>query len=160
MSEAEAPRNYSNNRTVCCGGCMQKVRQQLLLITKSAYIITPYVTSLCKSTDHWLLLNWSCDISGSRASTMAMLASGSHSLGSINPWSSNDTLLGIRLGDPQSGLVLARRQGLLPHHVLESSHHQEQVPGVWFLLPESKRRVRELFWSHIYSLAWRTLRCI
>ena len=146
MSEAEAPRNY---RTVCCGGCMQK-----------AYIITPYVTSLCKSTDHWLLLNWSCDISGSRASTMAMLASGSHSLGSINPWSSNDTLLGIRLGDPQSGLVLARRQGLLPHHVLESSHHQEQVPGVWFLLPESKRRVRELFWSHIYSLAWRTLRCI
>ena len=88
---------------------------------------------------------------------MAMLASGSYSLGSINPWSSNDTLLGIRLGDPQSGLVEARRQGLLPHHVLESSHHQEQVPGVWFLLPESKRRVRELFWSHEYSLAWRTL---
>jgi len=41
--------------------------------------------------------------------------------GSVNPWSSNDTLLGIQLGDPQSGLVLARRHGLLPHHGLEDS---------------------------------------
>ena len=73
------------------------------------------------------------------------MASGNYTLGSVNPWSSNDTLLGIRLGDPQSGLVLARRHGLLPHHVLESSHHQEQVPGVWFQLPDTnKRRVREL----------------
>lgn len=41
--------------------------------------------------------------------------------GSVNPWSSNDTLLGIQLGDPQSGLVLARRHGLLPHRGLEDS---------------------------------------
>ena len=42
--------------------------------------------------------------------------------GSVNPWSSNDTLLGIQLGDPQSGLVLARRHGLLPHCGLEDSY--------------------------------------
>ena len=31
-----------------------------------------------------------------------------------NPWSSNDVLLGVTLGDPRSGLVVARRCGLLP----------------------------------------------
>lgn len=76
----------------------------------------------------WLLLNWSCDISGNLFNDS--MASRNYSFGSTNPWSSNDTLLGIRLGDPHSGLVLARRHGLLPHHVLESSHHQEQVPEV------------------------------
>jgi len=31
-----------------------------------------------------------------------------------NPWASNDVLLGLNLGDPKSGLVVARRCGLLP----------------------------------------------
>ena len=34
-------------------------------------------------------------------------------LSSTNPWSTGGSLLGMRLGDPQSGLVLARRHGLL-----------------------------------------------
>ena len=33
---------------------------------------------------------------------------------SVNPWSSNSTVLGLQLGDPQGGLVLARRHGLIP----------------------------------------------
>jgi hypothetical protein len=32
---------------------------------------------------------------------------------SMNPWSTQDSFLGMRLGDPQSGLALARRHGLL-----------------------------------------------
>lgn len=32
---------------------------------------------------------------------------------SLNPWSAQESLLGMRLGDPQSGLTLARRHGLL-----------------------------------------------
>ena len=32
---------------------------------------------------------------------------------SLNPWLNQDSLLGVRLGDPQSGLTLARRHGLL-----------------------------------------------
>ena len=32
---------------------------------------------------------------------------------SVNPWSTQDSLLGVRLGDPQSALALARRHGLL-----------------------------------------------
>ena len=31
-----------------------------------------------------------------------------------NPWSSNDILLGVSLGDPKSALVIARRCGLSP----------------------------------------------
>lgn len=34
--------------------------------------------------------------------------------GQENPWASNDVLLGLNLGDPKSGLVVARRCGLLP----------------------------------------------
>ena len=33
--------------------------------------------------------------------------------GHDNPWASNDLLLGIKLGDPRSGVVVARRCGLL-----------------------------------------------
>ena len=32
---------------------------------------------------------------------------------SLNPWSNQESLLGVRLGDPQSALTLARRHGLL-----------------------------------------------
>ena len=66
---SEAHRNYSEDRTFCCGQCMQKERQQLLLITsyngvyqvgykipihslRHAVEVLPqpsYVTSLCKS---------------------------------------------------------------------------------------------------------------
>ena len=34
-------------------------------------------------------------------------------MSTVNPWSTQDNLLGMRLGDPQSGLTLARRHGLL-----------------------------------------------
>lgn len=34
-----------------------------------------------------------------------------------NPWSSNDLLLGVKLGDPRSGVVIARRCGLLEPQV-------------------------------------------
>ena len=40
------------------------------------------------------------------------MAESSH-VSSMNPWSTQDSLLGMRLGDPQSGLTLARRHGLL-----------------------------------------------
>ena len=40
------------------------------------------------------------------------MAESSH-VSSMNPWSTQDSLLGMRLGDPQSGLALARRHGLL-----------------------------------------------
>lgn len=33
--------------------------------------------------------------------------------GAENPWTSNDLLLGVKLGDPRSGVVIARRCGLL-----------------------------------------------
>ena len=66
---SEAPRNYSGDRTFCCGQCMQKEWQQLLLIASynSVYLedykipihslwhaieVLPqpsYVTSSCKS---------------------------------------------------------------------------------------------------------------
>ena len=32
---------------------------------------------------------------------------------SLNTWSNQESLLGVRLGDPQSALTLARRHGLL-----------------------------------------------
>ncbi|CAI8016768.1 hypothetical protein GBAR_LOCUS10263 [Geodia barretti] len=35
--------------------------------------------------------------------------------GCSNPWTSKDLLLGVQLGDPSSGLVIARRCGLLVH---------------------------------------------
>ena len=41
----------------------------------------------------------------------------------MNPWSTKDGSLGVRLGDPQSGLTLARRHGLLD----VTSKHQVRV---------------------------------
>lgn len=36
---------------------------------------------------------------------------------SLNPWLTSSTVLGLQLGDPQGGLVLARRHGLTPEQV-------------------------------------------
>ena len=33
---------------------------------------------------------------------------------SFNPWSTGGAVAGIHLGDPQSGLVVARRHGIVP----------------------------------------------
>ena len=44
---------------------------------------------------------------------VTLMASKSELQDQENPWTSNDLLLGVNLGDPRSGLVVARRCGLL-----------------------------------------------
>ena len=43
---SEALRNYSGNRTFCCGQCMQNERQQLLLITSYNGVYQEYKISI------------------------------------------------------------------------------------------------------------------
>lgn len=58
----------------------------------------------------------------------AFMAESSH-VSSVNPWATQDSLLGMRLGDPQSGLALARRHGLLGITPVSLSCHGEV--GMW-----------------------------
>ncbi len=48
---------------------------------------------------------------------------------SFNPWSADGSVAGMQLGDPESGLVIARRHGLVSNNVSFSIEYRLHYPN-------------------------------